>query len=103
MMMEGMEKFKFLKYYSENLVFVKLISLISRGFFCPWLVIVKFFSKGEERYEKFEKWQQQAQKLKELSDRPQDVAYPKLMENIKNEILCHKEMYKLVQIRKPSR
>ena len=58
-------------------------------------------SNDDERYKHFEEWQLKAEVLMEMST--QSPTYPTFLENIRNEILCSKEMYKLVQIKNPSR
>ena len=60
-------------------------------------------NNDDERYENFEKWQLKAKMLMEMSTHSHETTYPTFLENIRNEILCNKEMYKLVQIKKPSR
>ena len=51
-----------------------------------------------EKYEKFEKLKIKAKELQEMSN----GSFP-LLENVKEEILCYKEMYKLAKEKKASR
>ena len=87
----------------ENLKSRQDIFSLNYGFKCDCELCRKeFIINDDERYKTFKNLQQQAQLLMEKSNH-HFFTYSKRLEMIQNEILCYKEMYKLVQIRNPTR
>ena len=72
---------------------------LAYGFTCQCdLCKEEKITNDNEKYEKFEKLKIKAKELQEMSN----GTFP-LLENVKQEILCYKEMYKLAKEKKASR
>lgn len=74
------------------------------GFKCDCVLCQKEFKvNDDEMYNTFKNLQQQAELLREKSNETFLTRYSKSLQIIQNEMLCYKQMYKLVQIRHPTR
>ena len=88
----------------ENLKSRQDILCSNYGFKCDCELCQKEFKvNDDEMYNTFKNLQQQAELLREKSNETFLTRYSKSLQIIQNEMLCYKQMYKLVQIRHPTR